>query len=46
MPDEAPFGGIRHSGMGRSNGEYGLKNYCNIHPVIVDKMSGSLTAAM
>ena len=43
---EAPFGGVRHSGIGRSNGEYGLKGYCNVHPVIVDKMSGSVTADM
>jgi succinate-semialdehyde dehydrogenase/glutarate-semialdehyde dehydrogenase len=43
---EAPFGGIRHSGIGRSNGEYGLKGYCNVAPVIVDKMSGSVTAEM
>jgi acyl-CoA reductase-like NAD-dependent aldehyde dehydrogenase len=43
---EAPFGGVRHSGIGRSNGEYGLKGYCNVHPVIVDKTSGSITADM
>ncbi len=43
---EAPFGGVRHSGIGRSNGEYGLKGYCNVHPVIVDKMSGAVTAEM
>jgi acyl-CoA reductase-like NAD-dependent aldehyde dehydrogenase len=43
---EAPFGGVRHSGIGRSNGEYGLKGYCNVHPVIVDKLSGSVTAEM
>ena len=43
---EAPFGGVRHSGIGRSNGEYGLKGYCNVHPVIVDKMSGAVTADM
>jgi acyl-CoA reductase-like NAD-dependent aldehyde dehydrogenase len=43
---EAPFGGVRHSGIGRSNGEYGLKGYCNIHPVIVDKVSGMVTAQM
>jgi succinate-semialdehyde dehydrogenase/glutarate-semialdehyde dehydrogenase len=43
---EAPFGGVRHSGIGRSNGEYGLKGYCNVHPVIVDKTSGSVTADM
>jgi succinate-semialdehyde dehydrogenase/glutarate-semialdehyde dehydrogenase len=43
---EAPFGGVRESGIGRSNGEYGLKGYCNVHPVIVDKLSGAVTAAM
>jgi len=43
---EAPFGGVRHSGIGRSNGEYGLKGYCNVHPVIVDKLSGAVSAGM
>ena len=43
---EAPFGGVRQSGIGRSNGEYGLKGYCNVQPVIVDKMSGAVTAEM
>ncbi len=37
---------VRHSGIGRSNGEYGLTGYCNVHPVSVDKMSGSVTAEM
>ena len=43
---EAPFGGVRHSGIGRTNGEYGLKGYCNLFPVIVDKMSGMVSADM
>jgi succinate-semialdehyde dehydrogenase/glutarate-semialdehyde dehydrogenase len=43
---EAPFGGVRQSGIGRSNGEYGLKGYCNVHPVIVDKLSGAVAAGM
>jgi acyl-CoA reductase-like NAD-dependent aldehyde dehydrogenase len=43
---EAPFGGVRQSGIGRSNGEYGLKGYCNVHPVIVDKLSGAVSAGM
>lgn len=43
---EAPFGGVRHSGIGRTNGEYGLKGYCNIFPVIVDKMSGMISTDM
>ena len=33
---EAPFGGVKESGVGYVNGEIGIRGYCHIHPVIVD----------
>lgn len=42
---EAPFGGMKNSGIGRVNGEAGLKGYCHIRPVIVDRFGGKQTAA-
>jgi succinate-semialdehyde dehydrogenase/glutarate-semialdehyde dehydrogenase len=33
---EAPFGGVKASGVGQVNGEVGIRGYCHIHPVIVD----------
>ncbi len=41
---EAPFGGIKNSGIGRVNGETGLKGYCNTQPVIVDLLGGQVSA--
>ncbi len=41
---EAPFGGVKNSGVGRVNGEIGLKGYCHIQPVIVDRFGGQLSA--
>jgi acyl-CoA reductase-like NAD-dependent aldehyde dehydrogenase len=41
---EAPFGGVNNSGLGRVNGEVGLKGYCNIQPVIIDRFGGIATA--
>lgn len=37
---EAPFGGVRDSGIGQVNGEQGLKGYCHALPVISDRLSG------
>lgn len=34
---EAPFGGIKTSGVGYVNGEVGLKGYCQALPIIVDR---------
>ncbi len=34
---EAPFGGVRNSGVGRVNGEEGLRGYCYSQPIIVDR---------
>ena len=40
---EAPFGGVKASGVGQVNGEIGIRNYCHIHPIISDKKtSGKL----
>jgi succinate-semialdehyde dehydrogenase/glutarate-semialdehyde dehydrogenase len=33
---EAPFGGLKASGVGQVNGEIGIRGYCHIHPIIVD----------
>jgi succinate-semialdehyde dehydrogenase/glutarate-semialdehyde dehydrogenase len=33
---EAPFGGVKESGVGQVNGEIGIRGYCHVHPVIVD----------
>ncbi len=35
---EAPFGGIKNSGVGRVNGDEGLRGYCYSQPVIVDRL--------
>jgi acyl-CoA reductase-like NAD-dependent aldehyde dehydrogenase len=34
---EAPFGGVKASGVGRVNGEEGLRAFCHAQPVIVDR---------
>ena len=41
---EAPFGGVKHSGVGQVNGETGLKGYCHATPIIVDRFGGKQTA--
>jgi succinate-semialdehyde dehydrogenase/glutarate-semialdehyde dehydrogenase len=33
---EAPFGGLKASGVGQVNGEVGIRGYCHLHPVILD----------
>ncbi|MEZ4353652.1 MAG: aldehyde dehydrogenase family protein [Myxococcota bacterium] len=33
---EAPFGGVKESGVGMVNGEIGIRGYCHVHPIIVD----------
>ncbi len=38
---EAPFGGVKTSGVGVVNGEIGLRGYCHAHPVIIDTSKGS-----
>jgi acyl-CoA reductase-like NAD-dependent aldehyde dehydrogenase len=34
---EAPFGGVKNSGVGRVNSEEGLRGYCHAVPVISDR---------
>ena len=34
---EAPFGGVKHSGVGRVNGEAGLKSYCEEQSIVIDR---------
>lgn len=34
---ESPFGGVRESGIGRVNGEQGLKGYCTVQSIVVDR---------
>jgi succinate-semialdehyde dehydrogenase/glutarate-semialdehyde dehydrogenase len=32
---ESPFGGVRESGIGRVNGELGLKGFCHVQSVVI-----------
>lgn len=34
---ESPFGGVGESGIGRVNGELGLKSYCAVQSIVVDR---------
>ena len=34
---EAPFGGVKTSGVGAVNGEQGLRNYCHAQPILSDR---------
>ena len=34
---ESPFGGVNDSGIGRVNGELGLKGYCHVQSVVVPR---------
>ena len=33
---EAPFGGVKSSGVGQVNGEVGIRGYCHLHPILVN----------
>jgi acyl-CoA reductase-like NAD-dependent aldehyde dehydrogenase len=37
---EAPFGGVKESGVGQVNGPAGLRGYCHLHPMLVDRFGG------
>jgi succinate-semialdehyde dehydrogenase/glutarate-semialdehyde dehydrogenase len=37
---EAPFGGVKDSGVGQVNGALGLRGYCHLHPMLVDRFGG------
>lgn len=34
---EAPFGGVKSSGVGTVNGKDGLRGYCHAHPILADR---------
>ncbi len=36
---ESPFGGVNESGIGRVNGEIGLKSYCHVQSVTVSRFA-------
>jgi succinate-semialdehyde dehydrogenase/glutarate-semialdehyde dehydrogenase len=37
---EAPFGGVKESGVGQVNGMIGMRGYCHLHPMLVDRWGG------
>jgi len=37
---EAPFGGVKNSGVGSVHGGDGLRKYCHEHPIIHDRFGG------
>ncbi|MBW2269673.1 MAG: aldehyde dehydrogenase family protein [Deltaproteobacteria bacterium] len=37
---EAPFGGVKESGIGRVNGEMGLRGYCHAQSIVIDRFGG------
>ena len=39
--NEAPFGGIKQSGLGSVNGKEGLRSYAHAMPIIIGKKSAS-----
>ncbi len=41
---EAPFGGVKDSGIGRVNGEMGLRSYCHTRSIVVDRFGGRAEA--
>jgi len=42
---EAPFGGLKQSGIGQTNGELGVRSFCWAQPVLVDRFGGRQTAS-
>jgi succinate-semialdehyde dehydrogenase/glutarate-semialdehyde dehydrogenase len=37
---ESPFGGVKESGVGRVNGEVGIKSTCHAQSIVVDRFGG------
>jgi len=37
---ESPFGGVKESGIGRVNGEIGLRGYCRVQSILIDRFGG------
>lgn len=42
---EAPFGGLKESGVGQVNGESGLRGYCHAEPILIDRRGGKMSAS-
>ncbi len=41
---EAPFGGVKASGIGQVNGPTGMRSYCHALPIQIDRFGGKQTA--
>jgi acyl-CoA reductase-like NAD-dependent aldehyde dehydrogenase len=37
---ESPFGGTKESGIGRVNGEQGLKGFCRTQSIVINRLGG------
>lgn len=37
---EAPFGGVKNSGVGQVNGKHGVRGYCHAQPIVIDRFGG------
>ena len=37
---ESPFGGVKDSGIGRVNGEMGLRSYCHTQSIVISRLGG------
>jgi succinate-semialdehyde dehydrogenase/glutarate-semialdehyde dehydrogenase len=42
---ESPFGGVKESGIGRVNGDVGLRGYCHTRAIVIDRF-GARTEAL
>jgi len=42
---EAPFGGLKQSGIGQVNGEEGLRGYCHAQPILIDRFGAKRESA-
>ncbi|MEH6611196.1 MAG: aldehyde dehydrogenase family protein [Halioglobus sp.] len=42
---EAPFGGVKNSGLGQVNGKKGLRGYCHEMPIVIDRFGGKMPNA-
>ncbi len=38
---DGPFGGVKQSGIGRVNGELGLKGFCHVQTVVIDRFGSN-----